>query len=58
MKIYESWKRNKPDTVSGESITVTIVYCSFNKEEIDEFEKSLPSGMLVMDTDKKQNVER
>lgn len=50
MKIYESWKRNKPDSVSGESITVTITYSSFNKNEIDEFEKTLPKGILVMGT--------
>ena len=52
MKIYESWKRNEPDTVSGESITVTIVYCSCDKGEIDELEKTLPKGMLVMDTNR------
>lgn len=56
MKIFERWKRNEPDTVSGESITVTIVYCSFDKGEIDEFEKTLPKGMLVMDTDKPLEV--
>ena len=54
MKIYQSWKRNKPDTQSGESITVTITYCSFNTEEIDELEKRLPKGLIVMETDKKQ----
>lgn len=53
MKIYESWKRNRPDTLTGESITVTIVYTSFEKKEIDDFEKTLPRGMLVMDTAKK-----
>lgn len=56
MKIYESWKRNPPDSISGESITVTIIYSSFDKGEIDEFEKTLPKGILVMDTDKKQEI--
>ena len=51
MKIYQSWKRNKPDTQSGESITVTITYCSFNQEEIDELEKKLPNGLIVIDTE-------
>ena len=53
MKIYQKWKRNEPDTVTGESITVTIAYCSFDKGEIDELQKRMPKGMLVMDTDKK-----
>ena len=48
MKIYQSWKRNEPSTSSGESITVTIVYTSFDKSEIDELEKKMPKGMLVM----------
>ena len=53
MKIYEKWKRNDPDTVCGESITVTITYCSFDKKEIDELQKQMPNGMIVMDTNKK-----
>ena len=53
MKIYEKWKRNEPDTVTGESITVTITYCSFDKGEIDELQKKMPNGMLVMDTEQK-----
>ena len=52
MKIYQSWKRNKPDTQSGESITVTITYCSFNANEIDELQEQMPKGLLIMDTDK------
>ena len=50
MKIYQSWKRNKPDT-QGYSITVTITYCSSRPEEIEELEKKMPEGMLVMNTD-------
>ena len=57
MKIYQSWERNEPSTFFGESITLTIDYTSFDKDEIDELEKKLekkmPKGMLVMD-DKKQ----
>ena len=52
MKIYESWKRNKPDTVTGESITVTIVYQSFDKDEIDKLQEKMPDGMLVFSTEK------
>ena len=49
MKIYETWKRNEPSSFGGESITVTIVYSSFDKNEIDELEKKMPKGMLVME---------
>lgn len=51
MKIYQSWKRNEPSSVSGESITLTIIYTSFKKEEIDEVEKRMPKGILVVGED-------
>ena len=51
MKIYQTWKRNEPSSVSGESITLTTVYASFDKAEIDELEQKMPKGMLVMDGD-------
>ena len=47
MKIFQSWKRNNPD-ILGYSITLTITYSSFDQNEIDELEKKLPKGMLVM----------
>lgn len=58
MKIYQSWKRNEPDTVTRHSITYTIIYSSMSKEEIDEqedhLENVIPMGsVVVMDTDKK-----
>ena len=53
MKIYQSWKRNKPDTMTGDSITVTITYSSFDITEIDDLQKKMPKGMLVMDTEQK-----
>ena len=46
-----------PSTLSGESITLTIVYSSFKKEEIDDLEKKMPKGMLIMNTDKEGKVE-
>lgn len=52
MKVTQSWKHNPPSTMSGYSITVTTVYSSFNKAEIDDLEQKMPKGMLVMDTDK------
>ena len=58
MKIYETWKRNEPDTMIGESITVKIVYTSFDKSEIDDLQKRMPEGMLVMNTDKRADGER
>lgn len=51
MKIYQSWKRNNPSSEGGYSITVMHTYSSFNPSEIDELEKKLPKGMLVIDTD-------
>jgi hypothetical protein len=47
LKSYTSWKRNNPDTQNGESLTITIVYSSFNKEDIDELEKRLQEGVTV-----------
>ena len=57
MKIYQTWKRNEPSTFSGESITLTIVYTSFDKAEIDELEQKMPKGMLVME-DKEKHYDR
>ena len=55
MKIYLSWKRNTPDTVTGDSITITVTCCSFRKEEIDELEERMANGVIVMDTDEDTN---
>lgn len=52
MKITQMWKRNTPTTMSGYSITVTYIYSSFKKEEIDELEKRMPEGILVAEFDK------
>lgn len=48
MKVTQSWKRNKPDTLVGESITLTTVYSSFDYKEIDRLEENMPKGILVM----------
>ena len=50
MKIYQSWKRNTP-TTDGYSLTVTYVYSSHYLHEIEDVEKKLPRGIIVMDTD-------
>lgn len=50
MKITQSWKRNMP-TTDGYSLTVTYVYSSKYLHEIEEVEKKLPKGMIIMDTD-------
>ncbi len=47
MTVVQSWKRNMPSTMNGESITLTITYSSFDKNEIDELEKQLPSGYII-----------
>ena len=51
MKIIQSWTRNTPSSAGGYSITLTITYSSFNREEIDDLEKKMPKGMIVMDTE-------
>jgi len=52
MKVYQTWTRNTPSSAGGYSITVNITYSSNYKSEIDEIEKKLPRGMIVIDTDK------
>lgn len=53
MKITQMWKRNEPDSIAGYSITLTTIYSSMDKLEIDDLEKTMPKGMLVMDGDYK-----
>ena len=55
MKITQTWKRNMP-TTDGYSLTVTYVYSSYYLHEIEEVEKKLPKGIIVMDTDKPQRM--
>ena len=55
MKIYQSWKRNT-STTDGYSLTVTYVYSSHYLHEIEEVEKKLPKGIIVMDTDKPKRM--
>ena len=50
MKIIQSWKRNMP-TTDGYSLTLTYVYSSKYLHEIEEIEKKLPHGTIIMDTD-------
>ena len=57
MRITQMWKRDEPDTHSGYSITLTTVYSSQNKEEIDELEKKLPKGIMLMYRDRKEEGE-
>lgn len=59
MKIMQSWKRNEPDSITGHSITYTIIYSSMSKEEIDaqedHLENVLPKGAIsIMDTEQKK----
>ena len=55
MKITQSWKRNTP-TTDGYSLTVTYVYSSKWLHEIEEIEKKLPMGIIIMDTDELQRM--
>ena len=56
MKVTQTWERNTPSSAGGYSITVKTTYSSFNPFEIDNIEKKLPKGMIVMDTDKPQRT--
>ena len=51
MKVMQSWSRNIPSSAGGYSITIKTTYSSSNLSEINEIEKKLPKGMLVIDTD-------
>ena len=35
MKVHTSFQRHEPDTIRGEAISVTQVFSSFDKREID-----------------------
>ena len=52
MKVTQTWTRNTPSSAGGYSITVKTTYSSCNPAEIDQIEKKLPKGMVVIDTDK------
>lgn len=39
MKLFTQYKRENPDTIVGEKITITQTYSSFNQEEIDKLEQ-------------------
>lgn len=54
MKVTQTCMRNTPSSVLGESMTLTTVYSSFDRSEIDELEKVMPKGILVMDGEKWQ----
>lgn len=56
MKIYQSWKRNTP-TTDGYSLTITYVYSSKYLHEIEDIERKLPRGIIIMDTDKPQRMD-
>ena len=47
MKVTQTWKRNTPSSAGGESITLTTVYSSFDKAEIDDLETKMPKGILI-----------
>ena len=43
-------------TTDGYSLTVTYVYSSKYLHEIEDVERKLPKGMIVMDTDKTNRI--
>lgn len=63
MKTFVTWKRGESTTSTGESITLTITFTSFNAKEIDNLEKLFRENiktMLTIDetvTDERRNSE-
>lgn len=55
MKVTQSWRRNMPDTITGESITLVTTYSSFDKEEIDALEQNMPKGTLYTEMNNTKN---
>ena len=51
MKVTQTWKRNNPSTLIGDSITLTTVYSSFDKSEIDNLEQNMWKGRMVQSED-------
>ena len=51
MKLLTQYKRENPDTILGEKITIIQTYSSFNKDEIDELEQrckdSIGDGLMT-----------
>ena len=41
MKVHTSFQRHEPDTIRGEAISVTQVFSSFDKREIDMLQNQL-----------------
>ena len=58
MKIISSWRRNLPDTLTGESVTQTIVYKSFDKDEIDLLESQMKKGVVISEVDIKEALKK
>jgi hypothetical protein len=56
MKIMQSWKRNTP-TTDGYGLTVTYIYTSKYLHEIEEIERKLPKGIIIMDTQLETNLQ-
>ena len=48
MKQYITWKRGESTTSTGESITLTITFTSFNAKEIDRLEKLFRENIKTM----------
>ena len=51
MKLFTQYKRENPDTILGEKITVIQTYSSFDKDEIDkleqDFKKHIGDGLVA-----------
>ena len=45
MKVFIQYKRENPDTILGEKITLIQTYSSFNQDEIDELEQDFKENI-------------
>ena len=60
MRMFTQYKRENPDTILGEKITIIQTYSSFNKDEIDELEQKCKENIgngIVTETEGIKEVE-
>ena len=48
MKVLVTWERLAPDTVGGYRLKVTIIYMSFDKDEIDKLERNMGETIAII----------
>lgn len=54
MRTTQTWIRNDPTSDAGESLTVSVVFSSFDKNEIDNLELKMSNGAQLIKNDRKK----